>query len=130
MLYPTYTFYRVAYPTSPANTLRRNPSRSAADRLPVNTGEDASRYWIELAAPGRTKESFSLGVEEGLLRIRVQAPASQEAGYTRREFVQEASERSFRLPPRADSAQIRASYEAGILRVELPKRQPQQVEIQ
>lgn len=129
MLYPTYTLYRVAYPTSPANTLRRNPSRPA-DRLPVNTGEDANRYWIELAAPGRAKESFSLGIEDGLLRVRIEAPAAQETGYTRREFVQEASERSFRLPPRADSAQIRASYEAGILRVELPKRQPQQVEIQ
>jgi HSP20 family protein len=90
----------------------------------VNIKDTPESYTIELAAPGFSKETVSVKVEDNILTISGEQSAEQQTEgekYTRKEFNFQSFSRSFTLPKRIDSARIAASYENGILKVTLPK---------
>jgi len=88
----------------------------------VKDTEDA--LLIEIAAPGYSKEDFEINVEDNVLRIKAGKQLNEEkqvGKFTRREFKFESFSRNFTLDKNIDAEQISASYEAGILSVNLPK---------
>lgn len=90
----------------------------------VNIRDTAENYVIEVAAPGFSKESFSVKVEENILTISGEQSAESVAEgekYTRKEFGYQNFSRSFTLPKRIEASAIAAVYENGILKVTLPK---------
>lgn len=95
------------------------------DKSPaVNISQDEKTYTLELAAPGLSKEDFSVKVQDGTLQISAEKKSeseSKEGGYTRKEFNYSSFRRSFSLPVDAEEAQIKAKYENGVLRVSLPR---------
>lgn len=118
----------------------------------VNVIEHNDGFRIEVAAPGLKKEDFKLNLTHNNLTIsayreeRSEQPAdgaSQEnqngqsspEKYARREFSYTSFQRTFMLPTAADADQIRANYEDGVLKIEIPKREeakvkpPRQIEI-
>ena len=104
----------------------------------VNVVEDEKAYRIEVAVPGVNRKDFNLEIEEDVMTISTEKKESkkdQQANYLRREFNYESFKRSFQLPETVDQEGIQASHEAGILTVNLPKREevvqkaPKQIEV-
>jgi len=92
----------------------------------VNVMEDEKSYQIEVAAPGVQKSDFSLELENDVLTISTEKKEDkqdQKPNYLRREFNFQSFKRSFELPESIDQEGIKASHEAGILIVTLPKRE-------
>lgn len=92
----------------------------------VNIVENEQGFHLELAAPGLTKEHFKISVEMNRLTIsagHTQEQNVEEANFTRREFNYSTFSRSFFLPVSIDKDRITASYENGVLRLMVPKKQ-------
>lgn len=99
---------------------------SAATIPSVNISENAESFILELAAPGLEKKDFSIEVNQGQLVIscaREDRHEEKESGtWTRKEFSYHSFKRSFNLSESIDVSRIEASYEHGILKVTLPKK--------
>jgi HSP20 family protein len=106
---------------------------------PVNIFETADAFNLEIAAPGRVKDQFSLNVENNTLTIayadKVGAETKNEAKneteqevkvvepkQIRREFAAQPFKRSFALDDKINTEAINAKYEDGVLKVLLPKK--------
>ena len=92
----------------------------------VNISEKAEGFNVEVSAPGFKKEDFKLEAHDGTLRISCEYKnESKEEGrtFTRREFRYGSFSRSFTLPDNIQVEIIKASYENGILNIEIPKKQ-------
>lgn len=93
----------------------------------VNIRESEEAFDVELAAPGMVKEDFKIELNHNVLTIsseRKNEKETKEAGkYTRHEFSYQSFSRSFTLPNVADSENIEAKYEKGILTIHIPKRE-------
>lgn len=103
----------------------------ASNSPAVNIIEKDQAFTLELAAPGMKKDDFNIELNNDLLSISVSRESDQEAEdikYTRREFSFASFKRSFTLPESINTAEISATYEDGILVVELPKREEAQVQ--
>ena len=90
----------------------------------VNIIENEKDFLIELAAPGKSKSDFKIGLENQVLTISSEVNDENEEekkNYTRREFVYNSFTRSFTLPKNIMHEKITADYKDGILRITLPK---------
>ncbi len=92
----------------------------------VNVIETDDEYRIEVAAPGLGKEDFDVNIDDNSLTISAEVKNEETETtdkYTRREFNYSAFKRSFNLPDTVNAEQIAASYENGVLTLNLPKRE-------
>jgi HSP20 family protein len=92
----------------------------------VNVMEEDAGYRIEVAAPGVSREDFHIEVENDVLTVTSEQKETGEEKnrrFMRREFSYTNFKRSFQLPEGIDLENIRASHEAGILTIELPKKE-------
>ncbi|MDO1451042.1 Hsp20/alpha crystallin family protein [Rhodocytophaga aerolata] len=90
----------------------------------VNILETDNEYMLQVAAPGLRKEDFELHVEQKRLSISAHANEPQPEGkYARREFGYHSFKRVFALPDFVNLDNIQASYEEGILKISIPKRE-------
>ncbi|MFT3682905.1 MAG: Hsp20/alpha crystallin family protein [Ferruginibacter sp.] len=93
----------------------------------VNISENDECYMVEVAAPGFKKENFKLKVDDDILTIAAAAEKENNKDkndrneYTRREYSYKAFSRSFMLPDNIKDDAITASYNDGILKLQLPK---------
>lgn len=105
---------------------------------PVNVHETNDAFHLELQAPGLNKEDFKISAEKGLLTISYEQKSSAEESEfktLRREFAQRSFKRSFSVDDKINADEIKAKYDAGVLKLYLPKKeevkvQPKQIEIQ
>lgn len=97
----------------------------------VNIIENFPNFVVEIAAPGLSKEDFSIEVEEDTLKISsekaTQEEKNKDSHYRKREFNYESFERSFKLSENIEIDKIQAKYENGILKVTLPKMEEKKV---
>ena len=94
--------------------------------VPVNVSETADAYHLELSAPGRNKEDFSVSIENGLLTIgyeKKEEAKTEGVKSVRREFTFKSFKRSFSLDEKIDAENIQAKYENGLLTFTLPKKE-------
>jgi HSP20 family protein len=90
----------------------------------INIKENDKMYIMEVAAPGLSKEAFSLKVEEGYIIISAENKSDvteEKEDYKKREFNYSSFERRYLLPETVDMDSINAKYENGILSIDLPK---------
>lgn len=96
-------------------------------RVPaVNISESEGNYHIELAAPGLTKEDFKISLDKNVLSISADQESEQKEdkkNYSRREYSYQSFVRSFNLPDSVDQSKIQASYDNGILKIDVAKRE-------
>ena len=88
----------------------------------VNVKESEGSFWVQVAAPGLSKSDFEIEVKEQTLLISVEKESAEEV-FVRQEFDFTRFKRAFYLPKGTDRNQIQATYEAGILTIEIPKRE-------
>lgn len=105
----------------------KNYSSTSTTVPAVNIKENADTFEVEVAAPGMTKGDFKITLDGNLLTI---SSAKQEQNeehkdnYTRREFSYQSFQRSFELQREVvDQDNIQASYENGMLRLTIPKKE-------
>ena len=91
----------------------------------VNEKVDENGYHLEIDLPGVKKENIEISVNDGILTIsgeRKLERKEEKENYTRIESFFGRFERSFKLPADADSDNIEAKYENGVLKLFIPKR--------
>lgn len=105
----------------------------------VNIIEDEKEFRIELAVPGLSRKDLKIEVENDLLTVSADQKIKKvEKGtaFRRKEFGHYTFSKSFQLPEMIDQDRIKAHHEAGILSIELPKREEEvqkatrQIEVQ
>lgn len=92
----------------------------------VNITENKEEYQMSVAAPGLKKNDFSVDVEGNMLTIsskKEENKEEKEGSYTRKEYSYSSFCRSFTLPEEVMKEKIEASYEDGVLRLILPKKE-------
>ncbi|HVV03702.1 MAG TPA: Hsp20/alpha crystallin family protein [Puia sp.] len=90
----------------------------------ANIIDNKDHYEVNLAAPGMKKEDFNIDVEGNVLTISAEKEEKKEEKderYSRKEFSYTSFSRSFTLPDWVNKDKIDASYENGLLKVNLPK---------
>jgi HSP20 family protein len=104
----------------------------------VNISEDDKGFTIEVAAPGLSGKDFNLELENDVLTISTEHKESKEEkkqNFLRREFNYQSFKRSFELPETINQEKIKATHDAGILTLTLPKKEevlqkaPRQIEV-
>jgi HSP20 family protein len=102
-------------------------SASIGTTLPaVNISETDNELVIEVAAPGMNKKDFKVEINDNQLHIGYQKEGKSENNdnnHWRREFNFESFERNFTLPAMVESDKIAATYNDGILRIAVPKKE-------
>ena len=105
------------------------PARQFASPA-VNIKETEKEFEIDIAAPGMTKEDFTVRVdndEELVIALEKKSKKEEkdEKGvqYLRREFSYTSYHQSFTLPENINLEEIKAEMVNGVLHVTLPKLQ-------
>lgn len=93
----------------------------------VNITEEKDNIKLELAAPGMDKNDFNISIDKDQLIISAekekQSEEKEENKWTRKEFNFSSFKRSFHLGEDINIEKIDASYENGILKLVLPKKE-------
>ena len=92
----------------------------------ANVKETETEYVLELAIPGRKKEDFNVEIDNDILTISSEVKneeSKEDDGYTRKEFTFSSFKRVFSLPETISMDKINATYEDGILKFVLPKKE-------
>ena len=97
----------------------------------INVIESETEYKVELAAPGMTKDDFKIHVDEdGNLVVSMEKQTEnkeeqEEGRYLRREFSYTKFAQTMILPENVDKDKIEAKVEHGVLKVLIPKINPE-----
>lgn len=89
----------------------------------VNITEEDKHFLVELAAPGMEKKDFQIDLDHNMLKISAEKTFTETAGSRniQREYFYGTFSKTFTLPEGVDAEKIAASYDAGVLRITLPK---------
>lgn len=99
-----------------------NPSSTQS--IAVNARENETEFTLELALPGIKKEEVDIALEKDTLTVSSATKSSdtkEKQGYTRKEFGHFSFKKVFTLPELVDREKVKASFQDGVLKIELPK---------
>lgn len=92
----------------------------------VNVSENQNEHIVSVAAPGLNKNDFNIDIEGNMLTISCEKEEMREdedSRHSRREYNYSSFSRSFTLPEEVMKDKIEASYQDGILKILLPKKE-------
>ena len=100
----------------------------------VDVAEDTDRISVKVEVPGMEEKDLKINFEDGLLTVsgERQFERREDRSYHRIERAYGSFVRTFSLPRSVDAGKITAEYRAGVLEIEIPKREeskPRQIEI-
>ena len=101
----------------------------------INVKESDKEYTVELAAPGMKKEHFDVNINhEGNLVIKMENKhesneEDRKTRYLRREFSYTKYEQTLILPEDVNKEKIGAKVSDGVLTIQLPKIQKEEVKV-
>jgi HSP20 family protein len=93
----------------------------------VNIKETPESYEIEMSVAGMKKDDFNIDLDRNVIKISSEkseesTEENKDENYTRKEFSYTSFSRSFVLPEAANREDIKATYEDGILKVFIAKK--------
>jgi HSP20 family protein len=103
--------------------------------FPVEVSETEDGVDVKALLPGIRPEEVDITVSDGVLTIKAEHRDEKEdkkRDFYRREIRYGAFQRSLRLPKGVDADKADASYENGVLRLQLPKSEalrPKQIKV-
>ncbi|HIL96258.1 MAG TPA: Hsp20/alpha crystallin family protein [Pseudomonadales bacterium] len=106
-----------------STVIEQLPSSTFVSTPRANIDQTDEGYIINLAAPGFSRDDFSIDVENNVLTISVideNAGLVNKTNTTLHEYSYSSFTRSWTLPEGAQIEVIGARYEAGILEVNIP----------
>lgn len=92
----------------------------------VNIIDKENSFELQLAAPGMDKSDFNVQVINDQLVVSAEKKtesSEERPKYMRKEFMYTSFKRSFNLHQQIETDKIEASYENGILKLHLPKKE-------
>lgn len=94
----------------------------------INIINNENLYSIQVAIPGKSKENFSIKLDDNILSISLDDSNEIEntSNYSLKQFSYNSFLRTFKLPDDANLGKIKANYTNGVLNVELPKNKIKQ----
>lgn len=96
----------------------------------INVIESDKDYKVEVAAPGMTKNDFTIHLSEDnelVITMEKKNENNQEnKKYLRREFSYSKFQQSLILPDDVEKDKISANVNDGVLTIDLPKRTPEE----
>ncbi len=102
---------------------------------PTSVWEDRDHVFVYVDLPGASSDNVDLTVHNGVLTIKGERkqPVGEDVKYlfNTRQFG--AFERSIKLSSAVDSSNVKAVFENGVLKIEIPKAEiskPRKIEIQ
>jgi HSP20 family protein len=101
----------------------------------VDVYEDKEKVLLHVELPGVEPDDVEVAVEDSTLTIRGQREVASDLdqdNYRRVERRYGAFVRAFTLPPIADAERVDASFDKGVLTIEVPKKEearPRRIEI-
>lgn len=104
----------------------KNNLLSRATMPALNISEDKDAYKVTVAAPGLEKDNFDVDIDGNILTISAVSEKEKEEEkkkYRRREYSYSRFSRSFTIPSDVNAEAIDASYDKGILTLNLPKNE-------
>lgn len=107
-------------------------STTRADPFPVDVADRGDEFVVAADLPGLRTQDFDVSVWRDRLRIVAEFDGEEGEGtFLRRERGQGEASRVVRLPAPIDENRVSASYNDGVLRVTLRKRdRPTSIEIE
>jgi HSP20 family protein len=102
---------------------------------PVDVYEDAEKVVLKLEVPGIDQKDLDVRVEDHTLTVKGERKfekEEKEENFHRIERRYGSFYRAFTLPLTVDTESVAASYNAGVLKLELkkkPEAQPKQIEV-
>lgn len=132
MRYQPWSFLNAVTRDSARETPREQTQQDAlrADWAPaVDIREEQHRYVIEADVPGVEPKEITLQTEKGVLTIkgeRARINAAEQGQYQSRERARGNFVRRFTLPDAADTENITARTQNGVLQVVIPKGEKHQ----
>lgn len=109
------------------NIINRRNEMMGGNGVPkVNIVENNEEFLVEMAAPGMKREEFHVELDNDVLVIWAEVSGNEEEksnSYTRKEFSYDSFRRSFHLPNTVEVDKIRAKYQDGMLRLQIPKKE-------
>lgn len=88
----------------------------------TNVIETDTQYQVEILMPGAVKEKINLEVHDGVLNISYKEEKTSE-NYVHQEWSYSEFNRSFSMPENAETDKIEASYDNGVLKLLINKKQ-------
>jgi HSP20 family protein len=109
---------------------------AAASFVPaVDIYEDTEKLVLKLEIPGIDEKDLDVRIEDDMLTVKGERKfeaEEKEKNFHRIERSYGSFFRAFTLPPSVDASTVAASYNAGVLKLELkkkPEAQPKQIKI-
>lgn len=99
----------------------------------INVVEHKTNFVVEVAAPGMSKEDFSVRIDEdNNLVISMEKKTDEkfsdpDSRYLRREFGYSKFMQTILLPDNVDEQKISAKMENGVLRIDIPKLSEEEI---
>ena len=101
---------------------------------PMNIIETDDKFKVEMAAPGLTKDDFTVKItNDNLLTVTVKQEQKNEekdkkGRYLRKEFSYSQFQQNLILPENVDKDKIEAKASNGVLDITIPKKTPDKME--
>lgn len=95
----------------------------------INIKESENEYKVEVAAPGMTKDDFSIKIDaDNQLIVSMEKKEehkdeNKKERYLRREFAYTQFQQIMILPDNVEKDKIEAKVENGVLQIDIPKKQ-------
>jgi len=112
-----------------------NPLTTASFVPAVDIYEDAKKVMLKLEVPGMEEKDLDIRVENHTLTVKGERKfekEEKEENFHRIERSYGSFFRAFSLPTTVDTEHVQASYNAGVLKLELKKKaeaQPKQIKV-
>lgn len=112
------------------------PAAAAVFHLPVNVVRTDTGFRVEAPVPGCGPDDVDVTFSDGDLRIEARptpGPGAAEGRYLRHEVPMGRCRRQITLPGRVRADEITASFDNGLLRVEVPRAreaEPARIQVQ
>lgn len=128
-------FFPSVFSDSPFRMMNR---LSAFDEFPVtvtppmNIRELEKSYEVTAEVPGLSEKDISLEISEGVLTLAGEKHEKKEdsgKGYSHKEISYGAFKRCINLPDGVDASAVEASFNNGVLIIQIPKVEPQKPEV-
>ncbi|MDF1757814.1 MAG: Hsp20/alpha crystallin family protein [Legionellaceae bacterium] len=90
-----------------------------------NIFETQESYNIDVRLPGLSAKEVDLSLHDNILTIKgehLDENKQDDKNYHLREFSSQSFQRSWELPANVDKDKLTASFESGIIKIELPKK--------
>jgi len=106
--------------------------KRTVDMMKTDVKESDNRYEVNIDLPGFKKEDINARLEDGYLTIDATKDVDNEESdkdgkYIRRERYQGRCSRSFYVGNSVTQEDVKAKFEDGILKLEIPKKQLDEV---